>query len=190
MDDQAGTMQSPTNDRAGQRIAQETESSKCGHHGRRKFYQHCGHCARCWRGNCQAFVDNYNLKKSSYSDTRDLTYCLEVPKLWGSDHESYGHESMPYFDGIEPSIDLEWTHDDKLWRVQITDTVPKGILKSIAFKQAFAEAFPGIEIQESSSTSQYGTTNRLTVVYIDSTVSDQSVSFYKNEYLNELKNKQ
>lgn len=140
--------------------------------------------------NCQAFVDNYNLKKSSYSDTRDLTYCLEVPKLWGSDHESYGHESMPYFDGIEPSIDLEWTHDDKLWRVQITDTVPKGILKSIAFKQAFAEAFPGIEIQESSSTSQYGTTNRLTVVYIDSTVSDQSVSFYKNEYLNELKNKQ
>lgn len=140
--------------------------------------------------NCQAFVDNYNLKKSNYSDTQDLTYCLEVPKLWGSDHESYGHESMPYFDGIEPSINLEWTHDDKLWRVQITDTVPKGILTSIAFKQAFAEAFPGIEIQESSSTSQYGTTNRLTVVYIDSTVSDQSVSFYKNEYLNELKNKQ
>jgi len=140
--------------------------------------------------NCQAFVDNYNLKKSSYSDTRDLTYCLDVPKLWGSDHESYGHESMPYFDGIEPSIDLEWTHDDKLWRVQITDTVPKGILKSIAFKQAFTEAFPGIEIQESSSTSQYGTTNRLTVVYIDSTVFDQSVSFYKNEYLNALKNKQ
>lgn len=140
--------------------------------------------------NCQAFVDNYNLKKSSYSDTQDLTYCLEVPKLWGSDHESYGHESMPYFDGIEPSISLEWTHDDKLWRVQLTDVIPSGILQSIAFKQAFAEAFPGMEIQESSSTTQYGTTNRLTVVYIDSTLSDQSVSFYKNEYLNELKNKQ
>ena len=139
--------------------------------------------------NCQAFVDNFNAKKSRYQDAKDLTACLDVPKTFGSEHAEYGHESMAYFDGIGPDLGLSWTHDDRLWRVQIQETVPSGILQEIGFRRAFQDAFPALEVQESSSTSQYGTTEYLTVMFIDSDLSEVSVEHYQAEYLKKLNNK-
>ena len=139
--------------------------------------------------NCQAFIDNQKVKKSSYQDAYELKDCLDVPKLWGSDHASYGYQSMPYFDGIEPDFGLEWTHDDKLWRVQLQSRVRGGILQKGAFKDAFSKAYPGKDIQESSSTDQYGTTQYLNVVFTDSTLSAISTKHYQDKYLSELNNK-
>jgi hypothetical protein len=139
--------------------------------------------------NCQAFIDNHKAKKSSYQDAYKLEDCLDVPKLWGSDHSDYGHTSMPFFDGIEPDFALEWTHDDKLWRVQLQSRVPSGILQKIAFKDAFSKAYPGQDILESSSTDKYGTKHYLNVVFTDSTLSAISMKHYHNKYLSELNNK-
>ena len=139
--------------------------------------------------NCQAFIDNQKVKKSSYDSDYELKDCLGIPKLWGSDHAKYGHKSMPYFDDIKPDFGLEWTHDDKLWRVQLQSRVPGGILQKVAFTDAFSKAYPGQDIQESSSTDKYGTTHYLNVVFTDDTLSAISTKHYHDKYLSELNNK-
>ena len=140
---------------------------------------------------CHEFIAAYNTKKppTRYTVAKELSHCLDVPKLWGSDHASYGYQSMPYFDGIQPKFGLEWTHDDKLWRVQLQGTVRGGILQKGAFKDAFSKAYPGKDIQESSSTNEYGTTHYLNVVFTDSTLSAISTKYYRDKYLSELNNK-
>jgi hypothetical protein len=96
---------------------------------------------------------------------------------------------MPYFDDVSPDVSLEWTHDDRLWRVALTAVVPSGILENIAFRNAFSDAFPGKEIKESSSTNKYGTKKYLTVFFIDDSLSDQSTNHYYSKYLTEFNNK-
>ena len=64
-----------------------------------------------------------------------------------------------------------------------------GILQKGAFKDAFSKAYPGKDIQESSSTNEYGTTHYLNVVFTDSTLSAISTKYYRDKYLSELNNK-
>lgn len=133
---------------------------------------------------CQAYVDNYNSKKSKYSEKEDLKRCLSAPSSnLTSKHPEYGYSYMPYFDDIEPKLSLSWTHDDRLWRVQVTSVLPGGILPKIAFRKAFAEAFPGKEIKESEEIGQYSTTEYLTVMFIDNEISDESIEHHYKKFL-------
>ena len=127
--------------------------------------------------NCTADLAEYNKRAeaSRYLDTKDENYCLDAPR------------GLSYWKGIKPSVSPKWTHDDKLWRVGLTYTVPqKGILQKIAFRQAVEEANQGIDIQEDSYTYSGNTTNYLIAVYIDKKLSNVSVKHYKDEYLEQF----
>jgi len=139
--------------------------------------------------NCQAFIDNFEVKKKSDEWSLYLTDCLNAPSPGSSDNEYSGYKSMPYFDDIEPDVALDWTHDNKLWRVQLISRVPDGILQNIAFRNAFSQAYPGKDIQESSSTVVNRTINYLSVVFIDSALSAISEKYYQDKYLSELNNR-
>ena len=124
---------------------------------------------------CQAGVDKYN-RENSYS-TAYLSWCLD------------SSIRLDYFNDISPTIFYQWTHEEKLWRVSLRHTKRKDILQGIAYKRAIQKAHPGMDILESSSTSQYGTTEFLTVTYIDDSLSESSIDHYVNIYLEDLNNK-
>ena len=130
----------------------------------------------------KTFIDNYNSTKSTYSDAKTLGSCDS--NIIGS-----VERELEYFEGVSPSIYLDWTHDDRLWRADFTYFKRKGILQGIAFKKAVQNAHPGKEIKETSSTSSYGTTEYLNVIYIDQALSDASINFYTEEFSKAVNNK-
>lgn len=132
--------------------------------------------------NCQAYIDNYNSTKSTYSDAKSLESCYS--NIIGA-----VENGLNYFEGVLPRIYLDWTHDDRLWRADFTYFKKKGILQGIAFKEALQNAHPGKEIKETSTTSSYGTTEYLNVIYIDQALSDASINFYTEEFSKTIKNK-
>ena len=127
---------------------------------------------------CQANVDKYNSElTSSYSAKASLSWCQD------------GSIDIPYFEGVYPGRFMQWTHDDRLWRLQIRVTKNGGIIQGLAQKSAFQAAFPGMEIIESSSTSQYGTTNYMSIMFIDDAVFQESLDYYEKDYLEKFNTK-
>ena len=125
--------------------------------------------------NCQAAVDQFNIE---YTYTKvELTSCFD------------GSLKPDYFEDIVPTVLFQWTHEDKLWRVSLQHVKRSGILQGIAYRRAVEEAHPGVDIVESSKTSKYGTTEYLTVNYIDESLSNNSIDHYAKNYLEELNNK-
>ena len=132
---------------------------------------------------CQAFVDQYNKDNppGKRETLKDISFCE-----YGIGYYSVGSvKKVPLFRNVKPSIYLQWTHDDKLWRVSVKHTKPEkvGILQGIAFERAVRESHPGMEIVESSYNSQYVNLDYLTVNYIDDALSDMSIKHYMNQYL-------
>ena len=124
---------------------------------------------------CQEFIDTYNAKKtpSTYSPAKGLSYCLQAPYNSLNTGE-YAYANLPFF-GIEPTVSLKWTHDERLWRVSLNYEKPKGILEGIAYQRAVQEAHPGMDIVESTVNGQYSNKDYLTVNYIDGPLSDSSI---------------
>ena len=122
---------------------------------------------------CQAGVDKYNVGKTGKYDTKaSLDWC-----------EDSSLRDLPYFEGMYPGRFLEWTHDDRIWRLHIRVTKSDGIISGIAQRNAMEKAFPGKEITESSSTSKYGTTEYLSIFFIDNKVFQESLNHYEKKYL-------
>lgn len=127
---------------------------------------------------CQAVVDKYNSElTSSYSTKAKLSWCQD------------GSLDLPYFEGMYPDRFMQWTHDDRLWRLQIRVRKTSGIIQGLAQQKAFQAAFPGMEIIESSSTSQYGTTNYMSVMLIDDALFQESLDYYEKDYLEKFNTK-
>ena len=132
---------------------------------------------------CQAFVDQYNKDNppGKRATAKNIDFCE-----YGIGYYSAGDSNkLPLFRNIKPSIYLQWTHDDKLWRVSVRHTKPEklGILQGIAYERAIRESHPGMEIKESSYKSQYVDIDYFTVTYIDDAVSEESIKHYVNQYL-------
>jgi hypothetical protein len=83
-------------------------------------------------------------------------------------------------------IDLNWTKDDLLWRVQIRYTESNDTLRAIALKQEIAEKFPNIEIQTSVDTIYNGTVKRLNIVLVDNAVSDAAIAKIRQTLKSEM----
>ena len=127
---------------------------------------------------CQAGVDKYNSElTSSYSTRAKLSWCED------------GSIDLPYFEGVFPDRFMEWTHDDRLWRLQIRVRKTSEIIQGLAQQKAFQAAFPGMEIIESSTTSQYGTSNFMSVLFIDDALFQESLDHYEKEYLEKFNTK-
>ena len=64
--------------------------------------------------NCTADIAAHNEYAATerYVDSKDEDDCFEP--------SSY----LNHWKGVNPRVSLEWTHDDKLWRMQLTYTVP------------------------------------------------------------------
>tara|TARA_B100000401_G_C52463894_1_gene557820 strand:+ start:115 stop:621 length:507 start_codon:yes stop_codon:yes gene_type:complete len=121
---------------------------------------------------CQANVDKYNEGKTGRYDVKaSLSWC-EDKSL-----------DLPYFEGMYPDRFMQWTHDNRLWRLQIRVRKVSGIIEELAQKRAMEAAFPRKEIIESSTTSQYGTTEYMSVMFIDDKLFQESLKFYKDIYL-------
>ncbi len=121
---------------------------------------------------CQAEVDKYNSElTSSYSTRAKLSWCEDASL------------DLAYFEGMYPGRFMQWTHDNRLWRLQIRVTKRSGIIEGLGQKRGMEAAFPGKEIIESSSTSQYGTTEYMSIMFIDDKLFQESLKHYKDAYL-------
>lgn len=127
---------------------------------------------------CQANVDKYNSElPSKYSTTAKLSWCQDKSL------------DLPYFEGVYPDRLMQWTHDDRLWRFQIRVIKHSGIIQGLAQKSAFQAAFPEMEIIETSSTNKYGTTNYMSIMFIDDAVFQESMNYYEKDYLEKFNTK-
>ena len=127
---------------------------------------------------CQANVDKYNEGKTGRYDTKaSLSWCEDTSL------------DLPYFEGMYPSRFLKWTHDDRIWRLHIRVRKNDGIIAGVAQRNAMQKAFPGKEITETSTTSQYGTTEYLSVLFIDNKVFQESLNHYEKDYLEKFNTK-
>jgi hypothetical protein len=141
----------------------------------------------------QAQAFEYRCLKGGMSKAEFHTACNTAQIL--SNHGDYSksdiEESLHYgfdysgssLDGKRNYISLFWTEDDLLWRVQIRYTKSDDILRGIAKMQAIAETFPNEEIQESSSSNSYGTTEYMSIVLVDHAVSNAAQQKIKQEIL-------
>ena len=127
---------------------------------------------------CQAAVDEYNVDKTS-------TYAVKASLSWCQD----GSIDLPYFEDVYPNKFMQWTHDDRLWRLQIRVLKRSGIIEGVAQELAMKEAFPGSEIVESSTSSQYGTTDYMSILFIDDKIFQESLDHYQKEYLEKFNTK-
>ena len=127
---------------------------------------------------CQAAVDEYNVDKTSkYSTKATLSWCQD------------GSLAVPYFEGVYPGRFMEWTHDDRLWRLQIRVVKSSGLIEALAQKFAMQKAFPGSDIVESSTSSQYGTTDYMSILFIDDELFQESLDHHQKEYLEKFNTK-
>ena len=126
--------------------------------------------------NCQAYIDQYNIDNppSRYSPARTKNYCIN--NIIGAIADT----DLDYFEGIANSlIYTEWTHENKLWRIQIFYFKPGGILQGLAFMRALEEAFPGKEITEDSK-------GRQVITFVDDTLSNGAIDHYKKQSLEKI----
>tara|TARA_Y100001970_G_C13756144_1_gene613414 strand:+ start:117 stop:611 length:495 start_codon:yes stop_codon:yes gene_type:complete len=117
---------------------------------------------------CQAAVDKYNSElTSSYAKRARLSWCEDTSL------------DLAYFEGMYPGRFMQWTHDNRLWRLQIRVVKRSGIIEGLGQKRAMEAAFPEKEIIESSS----GTTEYMSVMFIDDKLFQESLKHYKDTYL-------
>lgn len=88
-------------------------------------------------------------------------------------HYGYDYSGSPFAEKSNRGT-LSWTEDGLLWRVQLKYSVPDDILKGLALRKTLNDKFVE-EIQESSSSSSYGTSNYYTIVLVDSAISDPAI---------------
>ena len=87
-------------------------------------------------------------------------------------------------------INVSFTDDDILWKIQIRFSLPDDVLAKIALKDVIKNNFPGATIKEEKGTSSgsYGTFpyHYLYVIMADQKIAESAIIKLKNKYKTEM----
>ena len=129
----------------------------------------------------QAFAFDYHGIKSGMaanevnSQIGCTEYCSSID--YRQIETFFGEENRP------PALwtmSFSYTSDDKLWRIQLSFIERSGT-GGVAQQRILAELYPDADLQKSSSSNEYGTTNFINALLVDNTLFKRDVEKIYNE---------